>query len=88
MTEAIEPLRREKTVRSSLEAEVTVPDDCRCRRTIWPRCSSSPRSTTAPEVTVTRTDYDKCGRCWRHLPEVTADGALCDRCASVVAVAA
>ena len=36
-------------------------------------------------VTVTPTDYKKCGRCWRHLPEVTADGALCARCESVVA---
>jgi isoleucyl-tRNA synthetase len=30
------------------------------------------------------TDKHKCGRCWRHLPEVTEDGALCDRCDSVV----
>jgi isoleucyl-tRNA synthetase len=28
-------------------------------------------------------DY-KCGRCWRHLPEVAEDGALCDRCERVV----
>ncbi|MBA3838141.1 MAG: hypothetical protein C0499_10845, partial [Zymomonas sp.] len=27
----------------------------------------------------------KCGRCWRLLPEVTADGELCGRCAEVVA---
>jgi isoleucyl-tRNA synthetase len=26
----------------------------------------------------------KCGRCWRHLPEVTEDGDLCDRCEKVV----
>ena len=26
----------------------------------------------------------KCGRCWRLLPEVTVDGALCDRCETVV----
>ena len=26
----------------------------------------------------------KCGRCWRHLPEVTEDGALCSRCDQVV----
>jgi isoleucyl-tRNA synthetase len=29
-------------------------------------------------------DYHKCGRCWRHLPEVTEDGTLCDRCDEVV----
>ena len=26
----------------------------------------------------------KCGRCWRHLPEVVEDGALCGRCEGVV----
>ena len=39
------------------------------------------------EVTVhaDRTTHHKCGRCWRHLPEVTEDGALCSRCDQVVA---
>ncbi len=31
------------------------------------------------------TSDHKCGRCWRHLPEVAHDGALCNRCESVVA---
>jgi isoleucyl-tRNA synthetase len=35
-------------------------------------------------ATVTKTTHHKCGRCWRHLPEVTEDGALCDRCEGVV----
>lgn len=30
------------------------------------------------------TTHHKCGRCWRHLPEVTDDGALCGRCEEVV----
>ena len=34
---------------------------------------------------VRKTDDAKCGRCWRLLPEVTEDGALCDRCEDVVA---
>jgi len=33
---------------------------------------------------VAKTEYEKCGRCWRHLPEVKEDGALCDRCEDVV----
>ncbi|HVM37876.1 MAG TPA: class I tRNA ligase family protein, partial [Sphingomicrobium sp.] len=33
---------------------------------------------------VVRTDNHKCGRCWRHLPEVAEDGALCARCDEVV----
>ena len=36
------------------------------------------------EVSVTRTTHHKCGRCWRHLPEVTENGALCSRCDQVV----
>jgi isoleucyl-tRNA synthetase len=36
------------------------------------------------EVRISRTSLHKCGRCWRHLPEVKSDGDLCDRCAEVV----
>ena len=32
---------------------------------------------------VHRTDFHKCGRCWRHLPEIETDGDLCDRCEDV-----
>jgi isoleucyl-tRNA synthetase len=85
VTEAIEPLRREKTVRSSLEAEVSVPTlpldaDALAEAFIVARVAEGPDG-----VAVTRTAYLKCGRCWRHLPEVTSDGALCDRCTEVVA---
>ena len=34
---------------------------------------------------VSTTTNHKCGRCWRHLPEVSEDGALCSRCDQVVA---
>ncbi|WCT72568.1 isoleucine--tRNA ligase [Sphingomonas naphthae] len=34
---------------------------------------------------VAKTEHDKCGRCWRHLPDVAEDSALCGRCAEVVA---
>lgn len=82
VTEAIEPFRRDKVIRSSLEAEVTVPEmplsaaDL-AEAFIVAKVSKGPLS-------VTRSDYHKCGRCWRLLPEVTADGALCDRCTGVV----
>jgi isoleucyl-tRNA synthetase len=84
VTEAIEPLRREKIVRSSLEAEVTVteaplPMDALAEAFIVAKVS--PGDTIA----VNRTDYHKCGRCWRLLPEVVADTDLCDRCEEVVA---
>ena len=44
--------------------------------------SSTVRSGEA--LAVAKTSNHKCGRCWRHLPEVTEDGALCDRCEGVV----
>ena len=34
--------------------------------------------------TVRVTTNHKCGRCWRHLPEVVEDGDLCKRCEEVV----
>jgi isoleucyl-tRNA synthetase len=82
VTEAIEPLRRAKTIRSSLEAEVTVPElplDAGALAELFIVANV----TEAPTLDVARTDYHKCGRCWRHLPEVPADGELCARCADV-----
>jgi isoleucyl-tRNA synthetase len=35
-------------------------------------------------VMITKTTHHKCGRCWRHLPEVSEDGTLCGRCEAVV----
>ena len=84
VTEAIEPLRREKTVRSSLEAEVTVPD-LPLDAAALAEAFIVAKVSIGDSVAVTRTDYAKCGRCWRHLPDVSADGALCGRCAKVVA---
>ncbi|MEL7444878.1 MAG: class I tRNA ligase family protein, partial [Pseudomonadota bacterium] len=90
VTEAIEPLRRDKVIRSSNEAVVTVP------------ASAVPGGVTdeqlaelfitgtvtrgnGEEVIVTKSTDHKCGRCWRLLPDVPEDGALCGRCDVVVA---
>ena len=83
VTEAIEPYRREKQVRSSLEAEVTVPDLPASAEDLAELFIVS-AVTQGETVTVMPTQRHKCGRCWRHLPEVAQDGALCDRCAGVV----
>jgi isoleucyl-tRNA synthetase len=98
---ALESARREKRVRTGLEADldVVIPlapplraieevgIDAFTELCIAASVAVAPGDTPAAgvEVTVTPTDKHKCGRCWRHLPEVTDDGALCDRCASVVA---
>ena len=88
--EAIEPLRREKIVRSGLEADVTVPadrvpegfSDADLAETF---ITASVTRSDSPGVTASRSSEDKCGRCWRLLPSVAEDGALCDRCEAVVA---
>ncbi len=87
--EAIEPLRREKIIRSGLEAAVTVADDSVPEgfsdadlAELFITASVTRRQ--GADVTVTRTDNHKCGRCWRLLPEVAQDGDLCARCDDAV----
>ncbi|WP_068088655.1 isoleucine--tRNA ligase [Novosphingobium rosa] len=79
---AIEPLRRDKTLGSSLEAEVTVPADA--PEADLAELFISAAVARGEALSVTRTDKHKCGRCWRHLPEVAEDGDLCSRCDHVV----
>ena len=85
VNETIEPLRREKVLGSGLEAEVTVPSDAPDADLAELFITASVTRGQGDSVTVNRTTHHKCGRCWRHLPEVAEDGALCGRCDSVVA---
>jgi isoleucyl-tRNA synthetase len=97
VTAEIEPMRREKVIGSSLEARVAIglPDVAD-----RPMLSSDELAelfivsevlvdtgtvVEGPAVIAHRTDHQKCGRCWRHLAEVTAEGDLCARCEEVVA---
>ena len=85
VTEAIEPLRREKTIRSSLEAEVVYPmTDLPISAEEFAELAIVADVSDGAEIAVTKTDNHKCGRCWRLLPDVTEDGALCGRCAEVL----
>ncbi len=91
----IEPLRRAKVLGSSLQANVTLGiSDVGDRPTLTSEelaelfiVADVGTETVehGPVAIVHLTSFEKCGRCWRHLPEVTEDGALCDRCAEVVA---
>ncbi|PAX07146.1 isoleucine--tRNA ligase [Sphingomonas lenta] len=83
VTEAIEPMRREKIVRSSLEAEVSVPK-MPLDAGLLAETFIVARVDQGDVVDVKRTEYEKCGRCWRLLPEVREDGGLCARCEQVV----
>jgi len=89
VTEAIEPLRRDKTLGSSLEAKVSLSDigailggyrDDDFLAELFIVSSVTPGDV----LSVTKTANHKCGRCWRLLPEVTDDGDLCSRCEGVV----
>ena len=81
VTERIEPLRREKIIRSSLEAEVWLPDEAGDVDFEEVFITSTVHK---GDWDVKRTENHKCGRCWRHLPEVAEDGALCNRCDTVL----
>ncbi len=117
---AIEPLRRDKLIKSSLEArvevhcfhdadlellrsinfaEVCIVEDVKLEKWNVVESSSGDQVISIADplgdtfwhdhvdfvrVGVTPTTDHKCGRCWRHLPEVTEDGALCNRCETVL----
>ncbi len=80
----IEPMRREKIIGSSLEATVWLPDGMMVTdvKTMTEICIVS--EIKIGDSKVERTTNHKCGRCWRHLPEVEADGDLCGRCTTVL----
>jgi len=87
VTGQIEPLRRAKEIGSSLEAVVSLPtaqDDIDLPELFIVSDVVVDDTLAADAVGVTVTTNHKCGRCWRHLPEVTEDGTLCDRCVEVV----
>ena len=96
ISEQIEPLRREKKIRSSLEADVWIHSATGGLEWIsgdaLEEVLISSTVTTSGEargrsIEITPTENHKCGRCWRHLPEVEADGSLCNRCDTVLTAA-
>ncbi|MFN3286827.1 MAG: isoleucine--tRNA ligase, partial [Sphingomonadaceae bacterium] len=94
VTEAIEPLRRDKTLGSSNEAAVrlAVPaDDLALLQSVdfaELAIVAQVELVEAAEACASagRTAHARCERCWRHLPEVgtLADPHLCGRCHEVV----
>ncbi|MCB2013611.1 MAG: isoleucine--tRNA ligase [Sphingobium sp.] len=85
VNEAIEPLRREKIVRSSLQAEVVMPVLAEAEGVDMAELCIVAEITEGDAIAVKPTSHHKCGRCWRHLPDVSEDGALCDRCEDILA---
>jgi isoleucyl-tRNA synthetase len=97
VTAEIEPMRREKVIGSSLEVRVAIGLPDAADRPMLPADElaelfivsevliDTGTVVEGPAVVAHRVDYQKCGRCWRHLPEVAEDGDLCGRCEEVVA---
>ncbi|WP_257540851.1 isoleucine--tRNA ligase [Sphingobium sp. CFD-1] len=86
VNEAIEPLRREKIVRSSLEADVAMGELVPVGDVDFAEVAIVARVEmgVGDGIIVKPSQWHKCGRCWRLLPEVKEDGALCDRCDEVL----
>jgi isoleucyl-tRNA synthetase len=81
----IEPMRREKIIGSSLEARLEYPiSGMNVEPDEFAEFCIVSEVVDSPAAKVTKTDKHKCGRCWRHLPEVAEDGDLCNRCDGVV----
>ena len=80
--ELIEPMRRNKEIGSSLEVEYSYSGDAGEIDLAEIFIVSAVH--LGREEGAVKTANHKCGRCWRHLPEVVDDGALCGRCVDVV----
>jgi isoleucyl-tRNA synthetase len=87
--EAIEPLRADKQLASSLEAQpiVSVENDAILAGIdLAEICITAPANVSkgAPSVRIDKASGDKCERCWKITPEVAVNGDVCNRCADVV----
>lgn len=92
VTEAIEPLRANKALGSSLEALPIVRTDSDAVQDLADQmadiCITSQIEVTAgePEVEIKKAVGTKCQRCWKILPEVAENGGICHRCADAIKV--
>jgi isoleucyl-tRNA synthetase len=89
--QAIEPQRQAKKIGSSLEATVklTLPSDS-LQHAVWSDKPTLAEFFILSDLHVQRADvlsaaveessHCRCGRCWKHLPEVKEEGGLCQRC--------
>ncbi|MCM8557631.1 isoleucine--tRNA ligase [Sphingomicrobium sediminis] len=103
VTSAVEPLRKEKRIRSSLQANVRLGVDdpntlstindydldeifivAKVKTELLPAYDQFDDRFQPVRVLPSVTEDKKCGRCWRHLPEVEEDGDLCNRCSEVL----
>ncbi|MEM7651499.1 MAG: class I tRNA ligase family protein, partial [Pseudomonadota bacterium] len=90
--EAIEPLRADKTIGSSLEALPVITVDENMAKAIEGQSLPDVFITSQVKVEqgsetavkIEKAPGAKCIRCWKVLPEVFENGDICNRCAAVV----
>lgn len=99
VTQAIEPMRRDKQVGASAEVAVrlVLPDPADrslvasvdfAELGIVASVEVVPGSGAAPVAEAAPSAAPRCARCWRHLPDVDPESGLCGRCADAVDLAA
>ncbi len=100
VTAYLESLRRDKIIGSSLEGKLKIglrlqsdlsllqsvnfEEICIAGAIQYEFNESVPKHIDVVGLDADKVDHYKCGRCWRHLPEVAEDGALCGRCETVL----
>lgn len=92
VTEAIEPLRKDKVIGSGLAAHISLSlgaEDMALLQSVdfAELCitgSVDLQKAAGVAVAVTATADPRCERCWRHVPDVAEESGLCGRCNSAV----
>jgi isoleucyl-tRNA synthetase len=95
IAQAIEQARQDKLIGNTLEARVVLNSDSNVTEKMsreeleefFILSDLTIQQAKEASVSVTKTPYEKCARCWRHRPTVGASKThpdLCDRCESVV----
>jgi isoleucyl-tRNA synthetase len=65
-------------------AEISITSDATLTEGAAPDGAFTISDVDGVSIVAGRAEGDKCGRCWRVLPEVDGDGALCRRCVAAV----
>ena len=95
----IEPLRKDKQIGSSLQAKVVLTGAPDALAPLQAHARALPMLFIVSEVELRRTSGDaltisierasseRCERCWRHVPTVSKESGICDRCQNALAEA-
>jgi isoleucyl-tRNA synthetase len=94
--QAVEQARQEKLIGNALEATVTLRCDTAAIANVpkeeleefFILSDLRLEQSETTSASISKTEYQKCARCWRHRPTVGQSAAhpdLCDRCEEVVA---